>query len=62
MGELQVKKMKVVRVDKKEFELEDGRIYEHQVEFEEIPSLEDFQKTYDQWTNIFNNLDTEKEY
>ena len=35
-----VKKMKVVRVDKYEFELEDGRVFEHIEPLDEIPALE----------------------
>ena len=41
--------MKVIRIDKKEFELEDGRVFQHPVELESVPSLAEFQKIYDQW-------------
>lgn len=42
-----VKKMKVVRVDKYEFELEDGQVFEHIEPLDEVPTLEEFQKIYD---------------
>lgn len=48
--------MKVVRVTKIEFELEDGRIYEHPVELDEVPSLEDFQAIYDGWLEKFQEM------
>jgi hypothetical protein len=48
--------MKVVRVTKTEFELEDGRVYEHPVELEEVSSIEEFQKIYDTWTNKFEDM------
>lgn len=48
--------MKVVRVTKTEFELEDGRVYEHPIELEEVPSIEEFQKIYDSWANRFEDM------
>ena len=53
---MKVKSMKVVRVTKTEFELEDGRVYDHPVELEDIPSLEDFQKVYDEWVQKFQEM------
>lgn len=47
-----MKKVKVVRIDKFEFELEDGRIYKHFMELGEVPSLEEFQKMYDYWQSV----------
>ena len=41
--------MKVVRVTKIEFELEDGRIIQHVVELDSVPSVEEFQKYMDEW-------------
>ena len=38
--------VKVVRVTKTEFELSDGRIYQHPFEFTEAPSLKDFRQHY----------------
>lgn len=42
-------KMKVIKVTKTEVEFEDGTIIPHLIEFEddEIPTIEEFQKTYD---------------
>jgi len=48
--------MKVVRVTQIEFELEDGRVYEHPVKLVEIPSLEEFQKIYDKWVKTFKDM------
>lgn len=39
--------MKIVRVDKHEFETEDGRVFEHPIPLEEVPTLEEFQKIHD---------------
>jgi len=49
-------KKKIIRVDEKEFELEDGAIYPHPIELEEVPSIEEFQKVYNCWGTIFNEL------
>ena len=46
---MRVLPMKVVRVTKTEFELEDGRVYDHPVELDSVPTLEDFQSVYDEW-------------
>jgi len=48
--------MKVVRVTKTEFELEDGSVYEYPVELDEAPSLEDFQAIYDEWVEKFQEM------
>jgi len=53
---MEIKKVKIIRVTKTEFELEDGRIYEHLVELEEIPSLEEFQEIYDEWVIKFKDM------
>lgn len=53
---MKVKSMKVVRVTKTEFELEDGRVYDHPVELEDVPSLEDFQSLYDEWVKKFQDM------
>ena len=47
-------KNKVVRVDKKEFETEDGTIYPHPIELDEIPTIEEFQRIYDYWRQMFD--------
>ena len=48
--------MKVVRVTKTEFELEDGSIYEHPVELDEVPTIADFQDIYDEWVEKFKDM------
>lgn len=53
---MKVKSMKVVRVTKTEFELEGGRVYDHPVELEVVPSLEDFQEVYDGWVKKFQEM------
>lgn len=48
----------VIRVSKTEFELSDGRIYPMMFDFadDEIPTVEEFQKQYDQWLALFSEL------
>lgn len=53
---MKVKSMKVVRVTKTEFELEDGRVYDHPIELEDVPSLEGFQSLYDEWVKKFQEM------
>lgn len=43
------KRMKVVRVSKTEFELEDGRVIPQVVELDYTPTVEEFQKYLDEW-------------
>ena len=54
-GKMEIKSLKVIRVTGTEFELEDGRIYEHFTELVEIPSVEEFQKIYDDWVVKFKD-------
>jgi hypothetical protein len=56
-----VKKMKVVRVDKYEFELENGQIFEHIEQLDEVPTLEEFQKVYDKCCDNMNKILEESE-
>ena len=51
--------MKVIRVTKTEFELEDGRVIPHFIELDEKPTLKAFQKIYDSWTDKFNAMEAE---
>ena len=48
----------VVRVSKTEFELSDGRVYPMMFDFadDEVPTVEEFQKQYDQWRSLFSEL------
>ncbi len=48
-----MKKAMVIRVPKTEFELDDGRIYQHPFELDEVPAIEEFQRIYDHWRNLF---------
>ena len=43
-----MKLMKVVRVDKEEFELEDGRVIPHITELDKVPTVEEFQEILNQ--------------
>jgi hypothetical protein len=47
-------KVKVIRVTATEFELNDGRTFEHPIPLEpdEIPTPEEFQEYYDHWKSI----------
>lgn len=49
-------KRMVVRVTSTEFELDNGRIFEMPFELEEVPDLEDFQRIYDQWLTILQEM------
>lgn len=49
-------KRMVVRVTPTEFELDTGRIFEMPFELEEVPDLEDFQRIYEQWSNILQEM------
>ncbi len=42
-----IKKMKIVRVTAKEFELEDGKVFEHVEPLDPVPSIDEFQDIYD---------------
>lgn len=46
---------KVVRVNNEEFELDDGTIIPHAIELDEdeVPTVEEFQATYDHWRSVF---------
>jgi hypothetical protein len=48
----------VIRVTKTEYELSDGRIYPMMFDFaeDEVPTVEEFQKQYDQWLALFSEL------
>ena len=44
---------KVVRVSKTDFELDNGAVYPHLVPLDVVPSVEEFQKTYDSFYELF---------
>lgn len=39
----------LVRIDKREFETEDGKIFTHLMQFSEIPSITEFQAIYSEF-------------
>lgn len=51
--------MRVVRITKTEFELEDGRVYQHLLPLEKIPSIKQFQSIYDRWEQIIKQKESE---
>ena len=50
------KKPMVVRVTRTEFELDDGRIFPHPVELDNVPSVEEFQRTYDKSRKLVQEM------
>jgi hypothetical protein len=46
---------KIVRVTSTEFEMDNGSIYPHPVPLDQVPSVEDFQETYDCWFQLFQD-------
>lgn len=46
----------VVRVTKTEFELDDGRVFPHPVELDEVPSVKEFQKIYDKSRKLVQEM------
>ena len=54
---------KVIRVTSTEFELDDGRIFPHAIELneDEVPTIEEFQKIYDRWWEELNKEKTNGE-
>ena len=50
------KKPVVVRVTKTEFELDDVRVFPHPVELDEVPTVEEFQKTYDKSRKLVKDM------
>jgi len=49
-------RLKVVKVTKTDFELSDGSAYQHNEPLEKVPTIEEFQKIYDQWWEIFKQM------
>ena len=57
-----MKRAMVTRVTKTEFELDDGRVYQHPFELDEVPTNEEFQRIYNHWRELFEKeLDGEQE-
>jgi hypothetical protein len=53
---------KIVRITKTEFETDDGTIHPMLFELDEIPTLEDFQKIYDEWISVFQEKELMEEH
>lgn len=53
---MEKKKPMVVRVTKEEFELDDGRVFPHVIELDEVPTVEEFQKIYDKVRDKYKEL------
>lgn len=49
-----IKMLKIVAVDKNGFTLEDGTYCEHPIPLDEVPTLEEFQKIYENSVNFIN--------
>lgn len=47
------KKLMVKRVTKTEFELDDGRVFEHPIELDDDISVGEFQEILDYWSHVF---------
>jgi hypothetical protein len=43
----------ITRITKTEFETDDGEIHQIPFELDEIPTVEEFQKIYDEWFRLF---------
>jgi len=50
------KKPMVVRVTNTEFELDDGRVFPHPVELDDVPTVEEFQKIYDKSRKLVQDM------
>ena len=48
------KQKNIIRVDEKEFELEDGTVIPHFEELDEVPTVEEFQEIFNYWSEILN--------
>ena len=57
-----MKKMKVVRVTKEEYELEDGTICPMMFDLDTVPSVEEFQEIYDSNFDLVKDLSEGKKY
>ena len=43
----------ITRITKTEFETEDGVVHQIPFELDEVPTIEEFQKIYDEWFRLF---------
>jgi hypothetical protein len=57
-----MKRAMVTRVTKTDFELDDGRVYQYPFELDRVPTIEEFQRIYNHWRELFEKeLDGEQE-
>ena len=52
----EVRTMKIVRVDKYEFETEDGQIFEHLIPLDEVPTQEEFQEIHNKCASHLSSM------
>ena len=45
----------IVKVSETEFETDDGVVYPIPFELENVPTVEEFQKIYDEWFRLFQS-------
>ena len=45
----------IVKVSEREFETDDGVVYPIPFELDNVPSVAEFQKIYDEWFRLFQN-------
>lgn len=43
----------ITRITKTEFETDDGETHQIPFELDEVPTIEEFQKIYDEWFRLF---------
>lgn len=53
---------KITRITKDEFETDDGKIHPMIFDTEEIPTIEEFQKIYDEWLQVFRDKELLETY
>lgn len=46
--------LKVIRVDKNEYELENGEVFQFPEPLEIVPPIDEFQKIYEKWHSVLN--------
>jgi hypothetical protein len=50
---MKTKPKMITRVTKTEFEVDDGDIYPIPFDLDEVPTIEEFQRIYDEWFRLF---------
>ena len=57
-----VETVKIVSVTKTEFTTADGTVHPILFELDEVPTVEEFQKTYNEWLKVFQEKDLLEEH